>query len=369
MKIGVFLPNWVGDIAMATPTLRALRGHFGPDAHMVGIVRPRVAEVLAGNNWFDEMIYFHRGAKPPALGMLATTRALRHQRLDTIVLLTNTLRSAIMAYASGAEQRVGFARECRGPLLTHKLYYPRLGLGRLPTPAIDSYLQLAYALGCPWESPRIELATTPGDEEAADAVWQKHRLPSGDQVVVFNSSGAYGPAKLWPSEYFALLARRVVADGEHAVLVTCGPTEREQAQRIVELAGHPRIVSLADEPMSIGLTKACVRRSRLMVSTDSGPRFFAVAFGVPLVTLFGPTDIRWSRTHYAGEICLQHAVPCGPCAQRACPLGHHDCMRLLDVDRVYRAVRAQLASAAIPRHHSGASTGFRSAPLSARRSS
>ena len=42
------------------------------------------------------------------------------------------------------------------------------------------------------------------------------------------------------------------------------------------------------------------------------------------------------------EICLHHAVPCGPCGKRTCPLGHHDCMRLLSVERVYATVLEQL---------------------------
>jgi heptosyltransferase-2 len=352
VKIAVFLPNWVGDMAMATPVLRALRNHFGPDARLLGVGRPYLAPVLHGTTWLDDYVDFHSRSKDRSVRMVAVTQALRREGVDTVVLLTNTLRTGLMAYASGAKQRVGFVRYGRGPLLTHKLYFPRYGLRRLPTPAIDSYLQLASALGCPRESPRLELGTTAHDETVADAVWEKHRLGDDERVVVLNSGGAYGPAKHWPSEYFALLARRVVADGQHSVLVTCGPNERDVARRIVALAGHPRVVSLADEPVSIGLTKACVRRSSLMVTTDSGPRFFGVAFGVPLVTLFGPTDMRWSLTHYAGETCLQHAVPCGPCGARDCPKGHHDCMRLLDVERVYRAVRARLGME--PSHRSSA---------------
>src|SRR6185295_12879425 len=102
-----------------------------------------------------------------------------------------------------------------------KLYHPRRRFGWMPTPAIDVYLQLAYALGCEWESPRLELATLPADELAADTVWRKWRLPPGDQVVVINSGAAYGAAKSWPSEYFAELARRLATDYSLAVLVAC----------------------------------------------------------------------------------------------------------------------------------------------------
>ena len=53
MNIGIVLPNWIGDVVMATPALRAVRERFA-DAHLVGIMRPYVGEVLAGTPWLDE---------------------------------------------------------------------------------------------------------------------------------------------------------------------------------------------------------------------------------------------------------------------------------------------------------------------------
>ena len=46
MRVGIFLPNWVGDVVMATPALRSLRNHLGSDGTLVGIMRPYVADVL-----------------------------------------------------------------------------------------------------------------------------------------------------------------------------------------------------------------------------------------------------------------------------------------------------------------------------------
>jgi heptosyltransferase-2 len=80
------------------------------------------------------------------------------------------------------------------------------------------------------------------------------------------------------------------------------------------------------------------------VSTDSGPRFFGIAFGKPVVTLFGPTDPQATRTHYDRETSLSLSLDCQPCMQRACPLGHHPCKRDLSVDRVWAAVAGQLES-------------------------
>ena len=120
------------------------------------------------------------------------------------------------------------------------------------------------------------------------------------------------------------------------VLVLCGPDEREPAREIVQLAGHPRVVSLADQPLGIGLTKACVRRSALLITTDSGPRHFAAAFDTPVITLFGPTHIAWTRTYHPQAWHVFHPVPCGPCQRPVCPEGHHRCMRELSPESVFR---------------------------------
>ena len=340
MNLGVFLPNWIGDVAMATPTLRALRRQW-PHARLTGIMRPYVAEVLAGTPWLDEMLFYDPRSGDSDRQGWRFVRQLRAARLDTAVLLTNSWRTGMLAWLSGAPRRVGYARNGRGWLLTDRLYVPR-GMRKTPAPVLDYYLELAYELGCTTESPRLELATTPIDEAAADVAWQRLRLPAGRQVIAINSGGAFGSAKLWPTEYFVELARRIVRQTDRAVLVLCGPSERDIARQIVQAASDERVVSLADEPVSIGLTKACVRRSRLLVTTDSGPRHFAAAFDVPVITLFGPTHIAWSENHYRRAVHLQHRVDCGPCQQRACPLGHHRCMRDLTVDDVFRTVAATL---------------------------
>jgi heptosyltransferase-2 len=76
----------------------------------------------------------------------------------------------------------------------------------------------------------------------------------------------------------------------------------------------------------------------MLVTTDSGPRFLAIAFGKPVVTLFGPTDPTATATGYEQESSLSLSLDCQPCIARTCPLGHHRCMRDLPVEQVYAAV-------------------------------
>jgi len=343
MKIAIYCPNWVGDLVMATPTLRAMRTQF-PRAEIVAVLRPYVADVLTGTGLVDRMLLHQpRGGEPSQRGWNFLSR-LRREQFDLALLLPNSWRSAWLAWASGAQRRVGFNRNGRGWMLTDSLQpKPRT----VPHPVLDEYLRLAGALGCKKLSRRMVLATTEADEAQLDAYWKKQGV-TPERVVCFNTGGAFGAAKDWPLESFVELARIVARRFERHVLVLCGPSERDRAREIARLANHPAVTSLAEEPLSLGLTKAAVRRAELLVTTDSGPRHFAAAFGVPVVTIFGPTHQAWSETYFAKNLPVQLDLECGPCQQRVCPLGHHHCMTQLSVERVLRAVTYQLTRHATP---------------------
>jgi heptosyltransferase-2 len=340
MNIAVFLPNWIGDVVMATPALRALREHF-QSAHLLGVCRPYVHEVVEGSPWFDDVIYLDRQGQWVRWPKVAWT--LRQRRIDLAILFPNSFRSALVAWLGNAKRRIGFDRFCRGGLLTDRLESLRDAKGRfVPTPIIDDYNRLTQRAGCPWPGHRMELFTTPADERAADIVWDKCHLSAAKEVICINPGAAFGAAKYWQTDSFARLAQDVTGERGSHVLVLCGPKERETARQIVRLAARKTVHSLADEPLSLGLSKALVRRCDLLVTTDSGPRHFAAAFDRPVITLFGPTHIEWTDTYYAKAANLQKPVPCGPCQQRECHLDHR-CMTELTPKEVFAAVNDLLA--------------------------
>jgi len=344
MKIAVFCPSMVGDTVMATPTFRALRDEF-PDARFTAIIRPHVAPVLDGTHWFDETVLFHHRSDRRDQRTAAVASLLRAMRNDIAILLPNSFRAAWVAWMSRIPRRIGYVRYGRGMLLTDRLKPPRDATGKLlPTPIVEYYLALARTLGCRGNSIQLELATTPGDEAAADRAWNQLGLAADERLVCLNTGGAFGPAKNWPATSFVELARRLAQETGVAVLVLCGPAERAAAAEIARLADHPRVVSLSEQPLSLGLSKACVRRAALLITTDSGPRHFAAAFQTPVITLFGPTHIAWTRTYHPHALHLLHPVPCGPCQRPVCPEGHHRCMRELTPDHVLRATLSFLGT-------------------------
>jgi heptosyltransferase-2 len=309
-RVALFLPNWIGDVVMATPAIRAVREAF-PRAELVAVCKPYVADVLAGAPWFARTVFADKRG-PRDRRLLAVARELRRRPLDAALLFPNSFRTALLAYLGGAKRLVGFARYGRSALLTDKLYARTDNGGRfVPSPALDDYNRLARALGTHDPGHRMELFTTPADEAAADAVWERFGLHRYARVVALNP----------------------------------GAAEREMARRIAEESRSPHVTALSDSPLSLGLTRAVVRRADLLVTTDSGPRHFAAAFDRPVVSLFGPTHIGWTETYFAREICLQKRLSCGPCQQRVCPLGHHRCMRELTPAEVFDAATRLLERA------------------------
>jgi heptosyltransferase-2 len=335
MKLAVFLPNWVGDAVMATPALRALRRHFA-SARIIGVLRPYVAGILDGAPWVDRTLLLDtRG--PWSRRWPAVAFALRREHVDLAVLFPNSFRSALVARLGGCRRILGYDRGGRSWLLSERLDPVRAPDGSFPpSPVINAYNRLAEAAGCPHPGYRMELFATPADERAADEVWDRGRLDRFAEVVLLNPGAAFGSAKYWYAESFARLAQELCDRRGCGALVLCGPGERDLARYIAALTNRSAVHSLADHPLSLGLTKACVRRSDLLITTDSGPRHFAAAFGRPVITLFGPTHIAWTETYYPGAVHLQKKVDCGPCQLRVCPLDHR-CMKLLTPDEVFAA--------------------------------
>ena len=326
---------------MATPMLRNLRHHVGPNTQIIGVSKPYIREVLTGNSWIDDMVWYNPRAKDASMRVGGVIRQLRDIGIDEAILLTNSIRSAWVAWRSGAKERVGYFRNGRSFLLTSGIH-PRRHLGRFePVSAVDYYLELATISGVEVQSRQPELYTTANGELAADKVWSNFGWEPYNSVIALNTGGAYGAAKHWPNQHSAQLALRLANDG-HRVLIMCGPNEVDAAREIEDLARHPQVKSMADQDLSLEASKACLRRSQLLVSTDSGPRHIAAAFDTPTVTLFGPIDPAWSYNYATAAIDMFDKLECAPCGKRVCPLKHHRCMTDLTPERVHSAVNSLL---------------------------
>ena len=346
-RILIRCPNWVGDVVMATPALRCMRRNY-PHARIVLMVRPYVRKILEGGPWFDEIIECEAQPRRGPLGWatgarayLSVLRRLRRERFDLALLLTHSIRSALMIWLSGAKYRVANTHGDQAWLLTDALPWPREGGKRAPLPKVEAYMRLCEHLGCEGtEDRRQELFF---DAETEGRAEEMIRRKGGDPDALFGIApgASYGSSKFWSATKFAEVADALTEKHGWQGALLCGPTEQALAEQIAAAMTH-RAIRFDPAEFGLDVLKPIVSRCRLLVTTDTGPRHFGVAFGVPTVVIMGPTHPRHTESDYEKTVILRRDVPCGPCHLRQCPRDHL-CMELITAEMVIEAAEKLLA--------------------------
>jgi heptosyltransferase-2 len=343
----VVMPNWIGDAVMATPTLRAI-GELYPKARITALVRSSVKPIIDSCPWVHRIVTVRSRRKGMSDGKrtnpFVLARRLSSGRFDTAVLLPNSFRSALLTCLAGIPRRVGYDRDGRGFLLTDRLLPLRSQGKFVPVSTRDYYLGIASYLGAAHSDPAMRLFTRPDHDEQADRVLRKAGFDPGGQqrLVLINPGASYGEAKVWYPERFAAVADRCVREFGAAVAVTGAPRERRILDRVIA-AAREKMIDLPRCGIDLTLLKSVVRRSSLMVTNDTGPRHMAAAMGVPVVTVFGPTDPAWTEIGFEAERHVMVKVFCGPCQKKTCPLDHR-CMTQVTPDMVFERAAELLTS-------------------------
>lgn len=341
-RLLVVMPSWVGDAVMAMPTLRALDRLY-PQARITALVKPLVRPMLESCPWVDRLLTL-RNPRPGFRGdkrrksLFYWAKRLSAGRFDAAVLLPNSFRSAVLIRMAGIPRRVGYGRDGRSTLLTDVLLPLKQGGRYIPVPTLDYYLALAGYLGAIDPDPRMELFTTPQDDRRVDGMLQAagYAVDDSRPLILLNPGANYGQAKMWPPERFA-----AVADACHqrlgaVVAVNASPRERATVQMLLQATRAP-MIELPSLGMNLRLLKSLAKRASVMVTNDTGPRHIAAAMGLPVVTVFGPTDPNWTTIPFELERQVSMPVFCGPCQKKTCPLDHR-CMTLVTPEMVFDRV-------------------------------
>ena len=309
LRLLIVLPSWVGDIVMATPTIRRIRDAM-PGIFIGALCRPGMDQLLSGSTLFDELHVFQPH------GMMASKKAankVRPRQYDTALLLTNSFSTALIPRLAFIPRRIGYNRDTRGMLLTDPVAPPRNpDKSWKLTPIVDYYWNLASHLldedpvawsihtpttctELPLALPKdtyMELGSSDDDRAKAQAILQAAHIEPGERYAVLNPGGN-NTAKRWPADRFAILADHLHTTHNMRVLINGSPAEADLCDQIINLA-QSNPISLPALGNTLGALKPIIDGASIMVTNDTGPRHIAAALSTPLVTLFGPTDPRWT---------------------------------------------------------------------------
>ncbi len=347
-RILIRFPNWVGDVVMAEPVIRILKNNY-PEARIVVAVRQYAAKILVGHPGIDRLIPCQDKGFG---GMKQLASAIRDESPDLALLLPNSFRSFLSVRWGGVNNIVGYRRGFRKHFIQGP--NPPMENGRYqPVPMTDYYLELLK-----WMGLKIEVPVTPQlyltDEESArgEELLQNYGIKQEDRVIALNPGAQFGSSKCWPPKYFAELAESIQNRYRTKLLLLVGPGEDAIADEIVQTS-KADIINTGPDKADLGVLKALAQRMDLLVTNDTGPRHYAVAFDKPVVVLMGPTDPRHTNCHLDKTVILREDLPCVPCHKKVCPIDH-PCMIEMTPDKVFHAVQQILDQGGAGERSSGA---------------
>ena len=312
-RLWIRLPNWLGDVVMALPLLRAIRAGR-PDVEITLLAKPAFLPLLDKFGVADRL----KALPLAGAGYFFQFRRWREKYPDCYLLFTNSARGDLEAWLTGCPQRFGIKRTGKWRPLLSRAYRPPSGYNEAQHHQFDLWLDFLRHFGLTAE-PHRQPFTLP---------YRPDEPPK--RVIGLICGSENSPEKRWPVAHWrelitALPGEEFVLFGTPADDALTREITAGFGERVRNLAGRTTLVEFADE----------LRDCRLLITNDTGGMHLANALGVPLFALFGPTNpVRTGPVFSAPAVILQ---PPG------CPAQGGGRLADLSSDSVAHAVREHLS--------------------------
>lgn len=319
-------PAWIGDMIMAQSlfiTLQRLHPEQPVDVLAPGwslplLERmPEVRRAITLSASHGELALRHRWR----IG-----RSLRDQGYARAIVLPRSLKAALPALAAGIPLRSGYRGEFRYGLLNDIRPLDKKVLYRTVDRFVNLGIPRGSAMPDPVPQPLLQIPAD-GPENAASALGLEI---AAAPVLALCPGAEYGPAKRWPEEHFARVARDRLRAGWQVWLLG---SARDRPVTEAIAAAAPGTVDLAGRT-TLAQAVDLLSRARAVISNDSGLMHAAAAVDVPVIALYGSSDPEYTPPLSPKARILSLGLECSPCFQRECPLGHLNCLRQLPPERV-----------------------------------
>lgn len=356
----VMLIAGIGDLVMASPSLRAIRnGH--PEARIHLLTSTDAFPIARYYPMINEVTPFPiRELRHSKIHLLRIPKILWALRQNTFTLAVNLFRIASFAGAlkmgwllrlSGAPIRIGHAPYGLHMGTTHRVSDAAFAGRHI----VDAMLEIASRTGGIPDKRGLEVFW----DDAADARWERFFALLAGKVILGLNPGGDRETKCWPPERFAAVVKTLSERFSAQIVLLGGPADVNRAARIENQ--FPASVAVSNLAGTVPLDElpCVIRRLDLLITNDSGPMHIAAAVKTPLVALFGPSDPRLNGPYTDPERyrVIRKNVPCErPCELKCCP--RPSCMDLISVAEVAAACAKLLTGRSRKRHSPDGYAGF-----------
>jgi len=309
--ISILPPNWLGDVIMAQPAMRAIIEN-----------NPDFSISLSGRPWLKDLL--------PFLNLKQAEYKAEYTAHTQCFLFRNSFHAAWQAFRSKSAERHGFKHEWRHLLLTHA-YTPKLNMQH--EHHRDYFLDLVEQAGIKPTQREVSLCASQEDLQAGQALLKEHDIDP-QQAICVAPGAQFGGAKRYPAESYAHILKRLSQAGYQIVILG---TEAERVIGESCIQGCQTAKWNASGQTNLRQAIQLIAASRLTLCNDSGLMHVSAGLGKPTVGIFGATDP--SRTAPSGEHVqlLYRPAICSPCLQRECHVLGHPCMSNILPEDVYQS--------------------------------
>ena len=337
MKIVVRGTNWVGDAVMTIPALRELRRIF-PDAHITLHTRAWAEGIFKDADFIDEILSF-QNEKPIVKTIHNQAKVLQKHQFDLAVVFTNSFESALLVKLGKIPERIGYAKEARGVLLTEAVKIPDW---KNKKHEIFYYLNLVAEIEKKYfetqtvldKTPRFELEISEQRKTEAREILEQNGVDLTKKTVAFVAGSTNSRAKRWKVENFALLNDKIQQKRNANVILLGAKNELDVAFEVSENA-EIKPVNLTGKT-TIDQATAILSICDALIANDTGPAHISAALGTKTFVIFGPTNPETTQP-WNSEIIRRDDVDCSPCNLRDCPIDHR-CMEWISARKVFEKV-------------------------------
>jgi heptosyltransferase-2/heptosyltransferase-3 len=327
---------YLGDLLFAHPFFEQLRKLF-PDSRIDLAANNNFAEIMRINPNIDHVYNYNKNWT--AARSYKFSKKLKMNNYHLGLNLQGNWRTAILLKLISPQLSIGFGGKGRGVFLDHEIereenhkHMVDFYLDFLEKIKEIDDLELNQQNSKSENLPELNLS----DSQFASGVKKIEAIGLEQDFITLNTGGSW-ETKRWPAEYFAKLADNLIARGEK-ILFVGGPSDNERVKHVLDMTDadkREKTFNLSGKTTLIELA-AVLKKSKLMISGDTGPVHVAAAVGTNTAAIFGPSDEEKYAPKGKGKNILIKNVDldCRPCGEHECPLEHHLCMRDIAPDEL-----------------------------------
>jgi ADP-heptose:LPS heptosyltransferase len=332
----------MGDVVLQSATINWLRSLLGNSLRLTFVTSQEFATLIDSHPGLDEVITFNRrGGETWKHLIQKIDHADKMNPIDLIIDLHGTLRSFRLRMSYWTTPcLVADKRRWERFLLTKlKGVWPKrlissqfFGLENQVERVINDFESL-------FQDSRGVRATKEFRKGPHHEMTNLAFMPDaniGDDYIVLAPSASFAP-KRWPIRSFLELAKKIIDSTDFKVVILAGPEDKFcevfnelKSERLLNLQGK---TSLSE---SMGI----LAKSKFCIGNDSGINHIAEAYGVPVLTIFGPTDPRFGfAPHGSSSKFLSKELWCKPCSTTGSKKCFRDklyCMENISVGEVFQ---------------------------------